>query len=219
MALALFDLDNTLLAGDSDHLFGEYLLELGLVQGDERQRQNDQFYRDYQAGTLDIHAYLRFALEPLVGLDRQALERLQQDFFAQKVAAIALPKAVELIERHRQAGDTLIIITATNDFVTAPMARYFKVDHLLASEAECRPDGTYTGEPRGIPCFQGGKVQRIEAFCEARGLSLDGSYFYSDSANDIPLLEHVTHPVAVDPDPRLHAWALAHRVPIISLRD
>ena len=218
MPLALFDLDNTLLHGDSDHLFGEFLSERGLASGAERAAQNDGFYRDYQAGTLDIDAYLRFALAPLAELDTEQLAALQRDFLREKVASIALPDARALVERHRAAGDTLVIITATNEFVTAPIAEYFEVPHLIASRCEQRDDGSLTGRPTGIACFQNGKVQRIEAFCAESGHSLEGSYFYSDSANDIPLLQRVTHPVAVDPDPRLNAWALAHRVPRISLR-
>lgn len=217
MSLAIFDLDNTLIAGDSDHLWGEFLIEQGRVDADRYRERNDFFYREYQNGTLDIHAYLEFALAPLKGFAQEELNALHQMFMQHKIHPIMLPKAQELIERHRQQGDTLLIITATNRFVTAPIARLLGISHLLASEPEVS-NGCYTGRAAGIPCFQEGKVTRLHAWLAESGQTLRTSYFYSDSANDIPLLKEVSHPVAVDPDPRLRAFALENQIPIISLR-
>lgn len=217
MSLAIFDLDNTLIAGDSDHLWGEFLIERQWVDPVEYRSQNDRFYRDYQNGSLDIHAYLAFALAPLRGFEPQELQSFHKEFMQQMIAPIMLPKAVALIEDHRSRGDTLLIITATNRFITEPIARELGIEHLLASEPEV-VDGRYTGRATGIPCFQDGKVIRLHEWLKLTGAALEGSYFYSDSANDIPLLEAVSHPVAVDPDPRLQKYAEARAIPIISLR-
>lgn len=218
MALAIFDLDNTLLGGDSDHAWGEFLVEQGLVDPDHHRRQNDEFYRQYCEGGLDIDAYLRFALAPLAGKTVQELIPLHAAFMASHIQPMMLSKATALIEQHRQAGDTLMIITATNDFVTGPIARELGIAVLLASQAEV-VDGRYTGKPTGLPCFQHGKVTRLEQWMAANNATLDGSYFYSDSHNDLPLLSEVDHPVAVDPDERLAAVASEKGWPIISLRD
>ena len=193
MALALFDLDNTLLAGDSDYLWGGFLAREGLVDGEAYERENLRYYRAYQAGELDIHEFLRFALRPLAAHDPA------------------------LLERHRTAGDRLAIITATNRFVTGPIAELLGIDDLLATEPQ-RVDGRYTGEPEGVPCFREGKVTRLNAWLKAKGLDLTGSWFYSDSLNDLPLLEAVDHPVAVDPDETLAATAAERGWPVISLR-
>lgn len=218
MSLAIFDLDNTLIAGDSDHLWGEFLIEQQHVDRADFQEQNDQFYQDYQNGLLDIHAYLAFALEPLTRFTPEQLKDLHLQFMQQKISPLMLRKAADLIEQHRQQGDTLLIITATNRFVTAPIAERLGIPHLLASEPEVI-DGRYTGKSCGIPCFQDGKVTRLQQWLEQQQLTQGTTYFYSDSANDLPLLQQVSHPVAVDPDPRLQKYAEDHSWPIISLRD
>ncbi|MBN7797051.1 HAD-IB family hydrolase [Parahaliea mediterranea] len=218
MTLAIFDLDNTLIAGDSDHLWGCYLCEQGLVDSESFAARNEQFYRDYQAGELDVLAYLRFALAPLAGRPAGELARWHRDFMRQVIEPIMLPAARSLVERHRDQGHTLLIITATNEFITAPIARALGIDNLLACEAE-RVDGVYTGEPVGTPSFGAGKVARLETWRAQRGESLAGAWFYSDSHNDLPLLERVDNPVAVDPDERLRSRAEAAGWPIISLRD
>lgn len=217
MSLAIFDLDNTLIAGDSDHLWGEFLIEQGKVDAEHYRERNDFFYQAYQQGNLDIHAYLEFALAPLKGFSPAELEALHKAFMEHKIHPIMLPKAQALIEQHREQGDTLLIITATNRFITGPIADLLGIPYLLASEPELL-NGCYTGRATGIPCFQDGKVVRLQAWLEASGQTLGTSYFYSDSANDIPLLQAVSHPVAVDPDPRLRNFATANNIPIISLR-
>ncbi len=218
MSLAIFDLDNTLLAGDSDHAWGEFLIAQGLVDPNEHQRKNDEFYRQYQQGGLDIHAYLRFALAALKSKTPAELAPLHKQFMRDFIDPMQLPKAAELIEKHRQAGDTLMVITATNRFVTAPIVQSLGIEILLASEAEII-DGCYTGEPSGTPCFQEGKVSRLQAWLKEHQQSLSGSYFYSDSHNDLPLLLQVENPVAVDPDETLRAHAEQAGWPVISLRD
>lgn len=217
MSLAIFDLDNTLIAGDSDHLWGEFLTEQGHVDADHYRERNDFFYTAYQQGNLDIQAYLEFALAPLARFSTDELAALHNAFMEHKIHPIMLPKARALIDEHRSKGDNLLIITATNRFITEPIARLLEIPELLASEAELH-NGRYTGRPTGIPCFQEGKVKRLREWLAATGQSLSTSYFYSDSANDIPLLEVVSHPVAVDPDARLREYALNHNIPIISLR-
>ncbi len=218
MALAIFDLDNTLLAGDSDHLWGQFLAARGLVDADHYARENDRFYRDYQEGVLDIRAFLRFSLRPLRDHPRARLERLRQDFMRDCIRPIMLPAARELIADHAAAGDVLMIITATNAFVTAPIAAAFGVANLIATDPEER-DGVFTGEVAGTPAFREGKVSRLERWLAERGESLTGSSFYSDSHNDLPLLLRVENPRAVDPDPQLRAEARARGWPILTLRS
>jgi HAD superfamily hydrolase (TIGR01490 family) len=218
VALAIFDLDNTLLAGDSDYLWGVFLADLGVVDRDRYERENERFYRDYREGRLDIHAFLRFSLRPLSEHPPERLADWHRQFMARCIEPILLPAAAALLARHRAAGDRLLIVTATNSFVTAPIARRLGVADLLATEPELR-DGRYTGEVAGIPCFQAGKVTRLQAWLEAQGEHLAGSHFYSDSHNDLPLLSRVDHPVAVDPDPALRRHARAQGWPVISLRD
>ncbi|NKN33982.1 HAD family hydrolase [Marichromatium bheemlicum] len=218
MSLAIFDLDNTLLAGDSDHLWGEFLVTHGLVDGEHYARENTRFYHEYRDGTLDIDAFLRFSLRPLSEHPRERLEALRARFVEECIAPIMLEQAQALIAHHREAGDTLMIITATNAFVTAPIAARFGIPHLIATQPAER-DGGYTGEVEGIPSFREGKVQRLESWLAEREHDLTGSHFYSDSHNDLPLLERVEHPVAVDPDPQLRATAEARGWPVISLRD
>ena len=217
MSLAVFDLDNTLLGGDSDYLWGQFLVEQGLVDGEHYACENQQFYQAYEAGTLDIYAYQAFMLRPLAGRPQAELQAWRERFMAEKIQPILLPKAKELLNQHRAAGDTLLIITATNRFITAPIAERLGVSHLLATEPEM-VDDRYTGRTVGIPCFQQGKVERLNAWLANNRADLTDSWFYSDSHNDLPLLNQVTHPVAVDPDPTLARHAQQQGWPIISLR-
>ena len=217
MTLAIFDLDNTLIGGDSDNLWGRFVCERGLVDGDDFAARNDQFYEDYKRGELDIDAYLRFALSPLVGRPREELDAWHRDFMASKIEPIMLPKAAELIDKHRQSGHELLIITATNAFITRPIALALGIEELLASEGEM-VNGMYTGEPLGVPSYHAGKVTRLNQWLENRETSLEGAWFYSDSHNDLPLLELVDNPVAVDPDEILLARAMEKGWPVISLR-
>ncbi|QKT04416.1 HAD-IB family hydrolase [Ectothiorhodospiraceae bacterium 2226] len=218
MALAIFDLDNTLLAGDSDYLWGRFLVARGLVDGEHYERENQRFYDAYKAGTLDIHEFLRFSLAPLAAHDPAALHGWHAEFMAEHIRPIIAPGTRALLQRHREAGDELLIITATNRFVTEPIARELGITHLLATDPECR-EGRYTGAVSGTPCFREGKVQRLQAWLAQHGRALDGAWFYSDSHNDLPLLEAVAHPVAVDPDPVLAREARERGWPIISLRE
>ncbi len=217
MALAIFDLDNTLLGGDSDYLWGQFLVEQGIVDGPKYERENQRFYDEYKAGTLDIFEFLRFSLRPLAEHDMAELDAWHQQFMREKIAPIMLPKARELLQRHRDQGDFLLIITATNRFVTAPIAEAFGVDEMLATDPQIQ-DGRYSGEVEGTPCFQQGKVTRLNQWLAQTGHNLAGSWFYSDSCNDIPLLELVAHPVAVDADETLSAHAELRGWQQISLR-
>jgi len=218
MPLAIFDLDNTLIGGDSDYLWGQYLVDIGVVDGAAYETANEGFYADYRAGCLDIDAFLRFALRPLAEHDMQDLHRWRTEFIALRIEPIILDAARALIARHRTAGDRLLIITATNAFVTAPIAERLGIEHLIATDPEL-VDGRYTGAVAGIPAFQHGKVERLGHWLREHGESLAGSHFYSDSINDLPLLERVEHPVAVDPDPRLEALARERGWPVLSLRS
>jgi HAD superfamily hydrolase (TIGR01490 family) len=218
VTLAIFDLDNTLIGDDSDNLWGQFVCERGLVDSKDFAARNDQFYADYKAGTLDIDAYLRFALATLAGHPRAQLDAWHRDFMACKIEPILLPRAEELLAEHRARGHQLLIITATNEFITRPIAELLGVPELIACEGET-VDGRYTGEPRGVPSYHAGKVVRLKAWMAERDLTLDGAFFYSDSHNDLPLLELVDNPVAVDPDDTLRARALAEGWPVISLRD
>ncbi|MFT4823514.1 MAG: HAD superfamily hydrolase (TIGR01490 family) [Halioglobus sp.] len=217
MTLAIFDLDNTLIGGDSDNLWGQFLCERGYVDERHFAARNEQFYRDYQAGSLDIDAYLRFALGPLKDRPRDTLDSWHRDFMRSKIEPIVLPAALALIERHRAQGHHLLIITATNEFITRPISDLLGIEDLLACEAEI-VDGRYTGEPKGVPSYHSGKVTRLNSWMAERGIRMDGAYFYSDSHNDLPLLQLVENPVAVDPDPPLLAYAGAQSWPVISLR-
>ena len=217
MALALFDLDNTLLGGDSDYLWGRFLVEEGLVDGERYERENQRFYAQYHAGTLDIHEFLRFALQPLANHDTATLYAWRARYLQEKITPILLPAARALVEKHRGQGDTLLIITATNRFVTEPIAALFGIENLLATDPEM-VDGRYTGNVSGVPCYREGKVQRLEMWLKEHSMDHGESWFYSDSHNDIPLLETVTHPVAVDPDETLREYAENKGWPVISLR-
>tara|TARA_R110001606_G_scaffold346892_2_gene495887 strand:+ start:37153 stop:37809 length:657 start_codon:yes stop_codon:yes gene_type:complete len=217
MALAIFDLDNTLLGGDSDYLWGEFLVENKLVDGDSYQRANQKFYDQYLAGTMDIFEFLAFQLKPLADNSPVDLNHWRTQFLAEKIDPIILPAAQKLIAQHRQQGDTLLIITATNSFITAPIAQKLGIPHLIATEAEMI-DGLYTGNVAGTPSYQHGKVERLQNWLSTQDQTLTGSYFYSDSHNDLPLLNMVEHPIAVDSDPKLFAIAKQLGWQTISLR-
>lgn len=217
MPLALFDLDNTLLAGDSDYLWGEFLVERGVVDEHYYARENERFYREYQAGTLDIHAWLAFQLKPLAEHEPDFMLDLRRQFLEEKIRPIILPAGRALIENHRRRGDTPLIITATNSFITRPIAASLGIEHLLATEPELVA-GRYTGGVTGIPCFRSGKVDRLSAWLTENHTDLAGSWFYSDSQNDLPLLQLVEHPVAVNPDDTLARYAASRSWPILDLR-
>lgn len=217
LSLAIFDLDNTLIAGDSDVLWGEFLIRQGLVDAESYRRENQRFHEDYQRGCLDIFAFLAFALKPLSELPLPQLTQLHRQYMQEQIEPILLPQAMALIESHRSRGHRPLIITATNRFITGPIASRLGIADLLATEPEW--DGhRYTGKVQDIPCYREGKVQRLEVWLKEQGCDLKGSWFYSDSHNDIPLLEKVAHPVATDPDDTLRALALAKGWDIISLR-
>lgn len=217
MRLALFDLDNTLLGGDSDHAWGDWLCERGILDGATYKARNDAFYQDYLAGRLNITDYLNFTLDIFGRTEMAQLHAWHEEFMAECIEPIVLPKGLALLDEHRAAGDKLVIITATNRFVTAPIAARLGVDTLLATECEM-VDGRYTGRTTDVPCFKEGKVTRLERWLQETGFSLEGATFYSDSMNDLPLLERVSRPVAVDPDPNLLAEAQKRGWPVLSLR-
>ena len=213
----LFDLDNTLLAGDSDFEWAQFLIEQGVLDREVYEARNQRFYHDYKAGTLDIHAFLDFQLKPLSRHPRAQLADWHREFMVRKIRPLIRSTARALVERHR--SDLRVVITATNRFVTAPIAREFGITELIATEPEER-DGEFTGKVRGTPCFREGKVTQLEAWLARRGSALadySESWFYSDSHNDLPLLERVSHPVAVDPDAQLRARAERGGWSIISL--
>lgn len=218
VTLAIFDLDNTLIGGDSDRLWGQFLVEQGLVDGADFAAKNEAFYADYQRGELDIDAYLRFALAPLAQREPDELQRWHTQFMRDKIEPIMLPQAQALLARHREQGHQLLIITATNAFITRPIATALGIEELIACEAEII-DGYYTGEPSGVPSFHSGKVTRLEQWLASSEHNLAGAWFYSDSHNDLPLLERVDNPVAVDPDPTLRQHAEQAGWKILSLRD
>ncbi|TVU87621.1 MULTISPECIES: HAD family hydrolase [Halomonadaceae] len=218
MSLAIFDLDNTLLSIDSDHAWGEFLLEQGAVDPVAYREANERFMADYNAGTLDMAAFLEMALKPLADNSPEQLSAWHQQFMVSKIEPNILPKAEELLARHRTKGDTLLIITATNRFITAPIAERLGVDHLIAVNPEVK-EGRYTGRVSGIPSYREGKVTRLEKWLEGQDLTMEGAWFYSDSHNDLPLLEIVEHPVAVDPDDTLREVAKERQWRIMSLRD
>jgi HAD superfamily hydrolase (TIGR01490 family) len=218
MALVIFDLDNTLIAGDSDHSWGEFLVVHNLVDQGHYKTMNDKFYADYANGCLDIFKYLEFSLRALVGLSQNKLDKLHRQFMAEMVVPLKLPKAELLIEQHRLAGDRLLVITATNHFIVEPIVKSLGIDELLATNLEII-DGFFTGKIVGTPTYQEGKVERLNDWLKENNEVLDGSYFYSDSINDLPLLLEVDCPIAVDPDDRLREEALRRHWKIISLRD
>ena len=217
MALALFDLDNTLLADDSDFLWGCFLVEKGLVDKDAYEDANQRFYDDYKKGTLDILEFLAFSLKPLTLYSREKLDELHREFMQQHIIQAMTQKGKDQIQYHREQGDITVIITATNSFVTGPIAKAFQVDDLIATEPEII-DGQYTGNVAGTPCFKEGKIIRLNQWLENTAHDLENSTFYSDSHNDISLLEVVTTPIAVDPDDDLKAIALTKNWEIRSFR-
>ena len=217
--LVLFDLDNTLLAGDSDFEWAQFLIEQNVLDREVYEARNQQFYDQYRAGTLNIHQFLDFQLKPLSRHPRAQLDAWHGEFMQRKIRPLIRGTARALVERHR--GDLSVVITATNSFITEPIAREFGIPHLIATEPE-RRDGGFTGGVSGIPCFREGKVARLEAWLAGRAATLASfaeSWFYSDSANDLPLLARVSHPIAVDPDEALRAHAGRNGWPIISLAE
>ena len=220
MQLALFDLDNTLIAGDSDYSWGEFLVRIGKVDAETYQAANARFYEDYKRGQLDIHAYLRFALAPLAATEPDELAAIRARFMTEVIADLWLPRAEALILSHRERGHRPVIVTATNRFVVEPICLRLGIagGDVIATEPEIVA-GRYTGAVRGEPSFGPGKVSRLRQWLTEHGGALAGSYYYGDSINDLPILEAVDHPVAVDPDERLRAAAAARGWPVISLRD
>jgi len=218
VGIALFDLDNTLIGGDSDYLWGCFLAERGIVDQEYYEQENQRFYDQYKAGELDIHEFLRFQLKPLAEHDMDTLNQWRGEYIEEKIRPILLPKAQALIDSHKAQGDLLVIITATNSFITGPIAELYGVEHLLATEPEICA-GRFTGSVTDVPCFQQGKVEKLTRWIDKNGETLDISWFYSDSHNDLPLLRKVTYPIAVDPDEILRQHAADHGWPVMSLRD
>jgi len=199
MSLAIFDLDNTLIGGDSDFLWGEFIGEEGIVDANAYRKKNEYFYQQYDLGTLDIYAWLEFCLEPLTRYSMTELQELHHRFMIQKIEPILLDKAQNCINRHKERGDTVLVITASTSFVTAPIVKKYGINHLLATEPEIKA-GRYTGGVSGMPCFQSGKIDKLMPWLQKNEETLNGSTFYSDSHNDLPLLELVDNPVAVNAD-------------------
>ncbi|HVE11728.1 MAG TPA: HAD family hydrolase [Paraburkholderia sp.] len=221
--LALFDLDHTLIPTDSDHEWGRFMVKLGIVDADNFARENDRFYADYKAGKLDIHAYLVAMLTPLASHSREQLKAWHDQYMHEVITPAIVPAAMELVRQHREAGDLCCMVTATNEFITGPIAQVFGVDKLIACEVETvdgHPASAFTGRPTGTPSYREGKIVRTEAWLASLGKTwadFERSYFYSDSHNDIPLLEKVTDPIATNPDDTLRAHAEAHGWRILEL--
>ena len=220
MRLTLFDLDGTLLPQDSDHLFGEFMVALGWADGRTFKERNDSFYADYQAGRLDMKAYVDFATTPWRNRSPAEIDAASRTFMAEWVQPLLTEAARELVQRHAQAGDRLVVVTATNEFVTRPIAKALGVTELIATELERDSAGRVTGAIRGVPSFREGKIFRVQAWLQAQGLTwqqVKQSTFYSDSTNDLPLLEHVSHPVATNPSLALERIALERGWPQLKL--
>ncbi|AWI75542.1 phosphoserine phosphatase [Parazoarcus communis] len=220
MDLVLFDLDNTLLAGDSDFAWAQFLIGKGVLDREVQEAKNIAFYEQYKNGTLDIHEFLDFQLAPLARHPREQLDMWHREFMEQSIRPMITPKARALVEQHRSSGAMVAVVTATNSFVTGPIVREFGIPHLIAT-IPAQENGQFTGKPRGIPSFKAGKIERVDAWLESLGLhdgSFDSTWFYSDSHNDLPLMQRVQQPVAVDPDDTLRAYAASHAWPVISLR-
>jgi HAD-superfamily subfamily IB hydrolase, TIGR01490 len=218
VTLAIFDLDGTLLSGDSDYNWGQFLVEKGLVDINTYKAANDRFFEQYQSGTLDIFEYLSFSLKPLTRFTKDELKTLHDEFMEEKVEPMMQQKATELLQHHKDQGHFLLLITATNQFVTGPISEKLGMDHIIAPVPEL-VDGRYTGGIVGVPSFQEGKVTRLQEWLEETGHSMEGSYFYTDSRNDLALLEKVEHPIAVDADDILSDIAKERNWQHISLRD
>lgn len=220
MKLALFDLDNTLLSGDSDFEWAQFLISKGVLDREVHEARNIEFYEHYKAGTLDIHAFLDFQLAPLSRHPRAELDAWHREFLETRIRPMMTDAARTLVRHHIEAGDLVAVVTATNSFVTGPICREFGIGHLIAT-VPAFEGGRFTGKPRGTPAFKAGKIERVEAWLESLGLwwgAFESSHFYSDSHNDLPLMGKVTHPIAVDPDDTLRAQAEAQGWPVISLR-
>ncbi|PLX72003.1 MAG: HAD-IB family hydrolase [Azoarcus sp.] len=220
MDLVLFDLDNTLLAGDSDFAWAKFLIGKGVLDREVQEAKNIAFYEQYKNGTLDIHEFLDFQLAPLARHPREQLDMWHREFMEQSIRPMITPKARALVEQHRSSGAIVAVVTATNSFVTGPIVREFGIPHLIAT-IPAQDNGQFTGKPRGTPSFKAGKIERVDAWLESLGLhdgSFDSTWFYSDSHNDLPLMQRVQQPVAVDPDDTLRAYAASHAWPVISLR-
>ena len=220
MKLALFDLDNTLLSGDSDFEWAQFLIARGVLDREVHEAENLKFYEQYKDGTLDIHAFLDFQLAPLARHPRAELDAWHVQFMAERILPMIGAKARQLVQRHAVEGALMAIVSATNSFVTAPICREFGIPHLVAT-IPAELGGQFTGKVEGIPSFKEGKIVRVESWLNSLGhdwRSFSSSHFYSDSHNDLPLLRKVSHPVAVDPDDTLRATALAAGWPVISLR-
>jgi HAD superfamily hydrolase (TIGR01490 family) len=218
VSLAIFDLDNTLIANDSDYLWGQFLVDQGIVDKNIFEAANARFYEDYKNGVLDIAEFLRFSLHALANNDTAQLYQWREQFIQEVIKPIMLKPAQELIDKHKQRGDTVMVITATNRFVTQPIVNLYGIEHLLATTPEFI-DNRYTGKFVGVPCFQQGKVTLLQEWLESSHHNLAGSWFYSDSHNDLPLLNLVDKPVAVNPDEKLTEAAATAGWPIISLRE
>ena len=218
MPLALFDLDNTLIAGDSDHSWGQFLFENGYVDATHYRRNNDKYYRDYVAGTLDNDAYLKFSLAPLAEMPMQQLADMHAVFMDQYIIPMHLPKADELLQKHRAQNDRIVVITSTNRFVVEPICHALGITEILATELVIK-NGRYSGDVDGVATFREGKVTRLTAWLKQHRETLEGSYFYTDSINDLALLECVDQPIVVDPDPALLSEAKKRNWQVISLRQ
>ena len=221
MNLALFDLDNTLLDTDSDYEWGVFLCEIGAVDVAAFRRDNDKFMADYNRGQLDVHEFLAFQFAPLKKYPRAILEKWHADFMQKKIIPRVLKKGKLKIAEHKNNGDLLILVSATNTFVVAPIARYLGIPNVASTIAAQNEKGDFTGEVRGTPSFQAGKIEAVERFLESQGYFWDyfeKSFFYSDSFNDLPLLSKVTNPCAVNPDAKLLAHAQNHRWQILDFR-
>lgn len=220
MNLALFDLDNTILAGDSDYNWSRFLIQEGYLDGAIHAEKNEKFYADYKAGTLDIYAFVEFQFKPLARNPRTVLNQLLKKYIEEVIKPMITEKARALVKRHQDEGDLIIVITATNSFITKPIAELFGIENLIGTDPE-EKEGEFTGKVSGLPSFKEGKVTRLEAWLKGKNLSLasfENSYFYSDSHNDLPLMQKVTHPVAVDSDDVLSEYAKSKGWPQISLR-
>ena len=217
MRLAIFDIDNTLIAGDSDLLWGEFLCERNYVDSNVYKAEHEKYYKDYLSGKLDINNFLKFQLKVLGENDLNLLKKWRKDFFEEKIRPVILPKAYQLIDKHRNQNHDLLIITATNRFIVEPIASEFKIENIIACEPEIYNE-QFTGKFTGTPSYAEGKGERFNDWLKTIGRRLEESWFYSDSHNDIPLMKEVNHPVAVDPDESLKNEAIKIGWPIISLR-
>jgi HAD superfamily hydrolase (TIGR01490 family) len=220
MNLTLFDLDGTLIPMDSDHAFGGFMVEVGWVDGAAWGARNDEFFAHYNAGTLDLPAYIDFATSAWRARPLEEALAMRERFMAEVMRPALRPQAIELVEHHRAAGDLMAVVTATNVFVTTPIAQAFGVEHLIAVDLARDAAGRYTGAIEGVPSFREGKIARVESWLQGLGAQwrdFERVTFYSDSTNDLPLLERVSHPVATNPSPSLAAIASARGWPQLHL--